>query len=191
MDRENFLKLLKAKTEEKIPDEVAFENGFQLFYQYLISLFNRKEDEVALFILDDREILKFLYPTFLRKSGAIPKNYRKSFVWKLISQKKGFIDNEFDKAEHLKFFESVREKRYVRPEERKKERPPVAIQKIIGVPLMKGEKVFGAVEVSKKGETPEEAGDDFTQEDLKKLEDITRDVTDILFSIYKRFILNK
>ncbi len=141
MKMENFLTILRSKTNPDLPLKTSFEKGFELFYNFLIDTFKRKEEEVAIFILDDRNILKFLYPIYLRKAGAIPKDYKKSFVWRLINAQKGIIDNDFKTAIHLNFFENAKEKN----------KSPEPIEKIMGLPLIKNDKVYGAIEISKKG----------------------------------------
>ncbi len=183
MEKENFLKLIKSKSNQKLHPKVAFESVFELLYEYLKDTFKRKEDEVAIFILDKRNILNFLYPAYLGKVGVIPKDYKKSFVWRLIEEKRGIIDNNFETAIHLHFFESAKDK--------KKDLPHDPIQKIMGIPLVKDDLIFGAIEISKKGKNLNSAGEDFSKKDLNKLKEIVNDTIDTLFAVYDKFISKK
>ena len=62
---------------------------------------------------------------------------------------------------HVSFFESIKIKDRALP-----------IQKMITAPIFDGEEAVGVVQISRKGETPRDAGPDFTTADLKKAEEL-------------------
>jgi hypothetical protein len=64
-------------------------------------------------------------------------------------------------VKHVAFFESV-----------KLRERPVPIQKMVTVPIMYGGEPVGVAQLSRKGDTPSEAGPDFSNADVRKAEEI-------------------
>ena len=62
--------------------------------------------------------------------------------------------NNVPMVKHVAFFESVKLKEKAVP-----------IQKMITVPILHGGEAVGVAQISRKGETPREAGPDFTPSD--------------------------
>jgi hypothetical protein len=70
------------------------------------------------------------------------------------------VQNNVPAVKHVAFFESVK----IRSR-------PVPIQKMITVPLLYRNGVAGVAQISRKGETPADAGPDFSAGDVKKAEE--------------------
>jgi len=70
--------------------------------------------------------------------------------------------NNVPMVKHVSFFESVKIK----------DRPAVPIQKMITVPILLRGEVVGVAQVSRKGDSPAEAGPDFTQADVAKAQNL-------------------
>jgi hypothetical protein len=64
-------------------------------------------------------------------------------------------------VKHVAFFESVKLREKMVP-----------IQKMITVPIMLAGEAVGVAQISRKGETPAEAGPDFSQADVKRAQEI-------------------
>ena len=69
--------------------------------------------------------------------------------------------NNVPMVKHVAFFEAV-----------KLRDRAVPIQKMITVPILLGDEAIGVAQISRKGETPAEAGPDFTGADVRKAQDI-------------------
>jgi len=118
------------------------------------------EDEIAILLVDQRRNLKFYRPKYLAHSGVIPTTYARSLVTKVYQTGAGSIDNRFQATPHLGVFEGI-----------KKNNPNVSqIHKIMCLPLRTSKGIiFGAVEISRKGATPEAAGADWSHMDLERV----------------------
>ena len=57
---------------------------------------------------------------------------------------------------------------------------PVPIQKMITVPILNADEAIGVAQISRKGESPAEAGPDFSGADVRKAEDFFRQVAPYL-----------
>jgi len=80
-----------------------------------------------------------------------------------------FLSNSFMRVKHVSLFESVRLGAAAQEEDRSQDQLP--IQKIMSVPVgPAGGNVIGVAQVSRKGLDASVAGADFTNEDLKLLE---------------------
>jgi GAF domain-containing protein len=88
------------------------------------------------------------------------------------------LSNNFMRVKHVSLFEAV--KLGAEAEDRSLEQMP--IQKIISVPVALSDgNVVGVVQVSRKGLDPSVAGADFTNEDLKQLEQMAEIVARMPF----------
>lgn len=133
---------------------------------FICRAFRVQAEEVAIFSLDpERELLCFLWPEKLQKSGLIPLSSSTSLAARTVRENKAFLDNHFAAAHHTFIFEAV-------PLGRDSKGTP--IQKIISSPLPGNGYTKGVIQVSRKGDDPTSAGDDFSKNDLKILVEIAQ-----------------
>ena len=130
--------------------------------KYVAGAFGAKPDEVAiLFLTSDTRHLRFVAPRKFADLGTIPVTKRDSIAVNIFGRKVGEAMNNVPMVKHVAFFESV-----------KLRDRAVPIQKMITVPILQGEDAIGVAQISRKGETPGEAGPDFTAADVRKAQDI-------------------
>jgi GAF domain-containing protein len=130
----------------------------------LAKIFRVQYTEVALLRLDGG-VLRFVFPEYLRTSGAIPLSSKAVAAHTALS-KKAEIFNNFARVKHASIFETIK------PEGDNSEQPaaPSPIQKLMSVPIMDRESaVVGVIQISRKGHDPKYA-QDFSREDLHDLE---------------------
>ena len=126
------------------------------------SQFGNKTDEVAILMTtSDRKHLRFAAPRKFTELGTIPVTKRDSIAVTIFNRGTGEAMNNVPMVKHVAFFESVKIRDRVAP-----------IQKMVTVPIKHDGEVVGVAQVSRKGETPSEAGTDFTAADVKKAEDL-------------------
>ena len=126
------------------------------------SLFGAKNDEVAILIrTSDGAHLRFVAPRKFSDLGTIPVTKRDSIAVNVLGRKTGEAMNNVPMVKHVAFFESVKLREKMVP-----------IQKMITVPILLEGEAVGVAQVSRKGETPAEAGPDFSQADVKRAQDI-------------------
>jgi len=131
--------------------------------------FRVKAEEVAIFSLDpERELLCFLWPEKLQQSGLIPLSSSTSLAARTVRENKAYLDNHFAASHHTFIFEKV-------PLGQDSKGAP--IQKILSAPLPGNGHIKGVIQVSRKGEDPNSAGDDFTKNDLQILVEISRTIS--------------
>lgn len=131
----------------------------------LAQILRVQRNEVALLRVD-KGSLRFLYPVELRTAGLIPLS-SSAVAARTVSTGTNLLSNAFARVKHASLFESV-----------KLNDPPdtdttgqLPIQKIMSVPVAHPDGVVvGVIQISRKGLDPSLAGNDFTGEDLKHLE---------------------
>ncbi len=124
--------------------------------------FSVKLDEVAiLHLVQNGNILAFLYPFKLQKVGSIPMTSATSLAVRTAREKRPEAINSFASQKHPTIFEAVD----LGTDSKEKN----AIQKIMSAPLIADGKVVGVVQVSRKGKNSPTAGPDFTIKDLTAL----------------------
>ena len=134
------------------------------------SAFGAKTDEVAILILtSDEKHLRFLAPRKFANLGTIPVSKRDSIAVTILGKKTGEAMNNVPMVKHVSFFESV-----------KLRERPAPIQKMITVPILHKDQAIGVAQISRKGESPAEAGPDFTSADVKKAQDLFQAVAPYL-----------
>ncbi len=128
------------------------------FYMHNLEL---QEDEVAIFLTNkEKTALSFAYPPYLTDSGIIPVDSPDAVVSQIYRTGNAFIDNRFLDKDHLSVFEFIKS-----PQSETK-----IIWKMIGALIVhRGEKI-GVIEISKRRSAFTDVGTDFTQDDLKFLE---------------------
>jgi hypothetical protein len=145
------------------------DSGEQIRWNRAIELvskhFSVQIHEVAILGLtpDDR-FLRFLMPDNLKPIGRIPLSSTSSLAVRTLREQRAEVINHFSVVPHASVFEAVPISDSQRSE---------AIQKIMSVPVVVGEKVIGVTQVSRKGNSSAEAGPDFTHVQLRELKAIT------------------
>ena len=126
-------------------------------------IFNVKSTEIALLELDGN-LLKFIYPAELRKAGAIPLS-SSAVAARTARTKRSELFNSFERVKHSSVFEVVKLGEAGTNSE--------VIQKLMSVPVLaKAGEVIGVIQVSRKAQRVASAGDDFTSDELRKLESV-------------------
>jgi len=124
--------------------------------------FSCKADEVAILRLSmDGRHLRFVAPRPFAALRPIPVTKRNSIAVGVLGRRTGEVINNVPMVKHVSFFESI-----------KLRDKPVPIQKMVTTPLLVKGQAIGVAEVSRKGETPREAGADFTASDLHRAREI-------------------
>ncbi len=130
----------------------------------LAKIFRVQYTEVALLRLEGG-LLRFIFPEYLRTTGAIPLSSKAVAAHTALS-KKPEIFNNFARVKHASIFETIK------PSTNDSDDPaPLApIQKLMSVPMMDRDSVVvGVIQISRKGLDPKLA-QDFSREDLHDLE---------------------
>jgi GAF domain-containing protein len=129
----------------------------------LAKIFSVQYTEVALLRLEERS-LRFVFPEYLRTSGAIPLSSKAVAAHTALS-KKAEIFNNFARVKHASIFETIK------PSANGEEvAAPAPIQKLMSVPILdRNSLVVGVIQISRKGLDPKSAKD-FSREDLHDLE---------------------
>jgi hypothetical protein len=161
---DDLLELLAAMASKK--SEVA--NPRDLFLDMaervvkgVVGTFGCKADEVAiLMVTSDNKHLRFAAPRKFADLGTIPVTKRDSIAVNILGRKSGEAMNNVPMVKHVAFFESVKLRDRVLP-----------IQKMVTVPILQGAQAVGVAQISRKGETPAQAGPDFTQGDVRRAQE--------------------
>jgi hypothetical protein len=123
--------------------------------KHVSGVFGTKGDEVAILVLtSDLKHLRFAAPRKFSTLGTIPVTKRDSIAVNILGRRAGEAMNNVPMVKHVAFFESVK----------LRDRP------------------LGVAQISRKGETPAEAGPDFSGSDVQKAQEIFRAVGPILHS---------
>jgi len=124
--------------------------------------FSCRQDEVAILLLStDGRHLRFVAPRAFAELGSIPVTKRDSIAVGVLSRRTGEVINNVPMVKHVSFFESI-----------KLRDKPVPIQKMVTTPLLVKGQAVGVAEISRKGESPRDAGADFTANDLRRAKEI-------------------
>jgi GAF domain-containing protein len=130
---------------------------------FLARVYGVADDEIALFLLDDRRtVLHFLWPERLKQVGFIPFSSGDSLAARTAREERVFLTNTFASQQHASFFEKIRLKEGTRER-------PLPIQKNISVPMVVDGQVKGVIQVSRKGLTDSAGLPDFSDEDAARL----------------------
>jgi hypothetical protein len=132
--------------------------------------FSCRQDEVAILLLStDGRHLRFVAPRRFADLGSIPVTKRDSIAVGVLSRRAGEVTNNVPMVRHVSFFESI-----------KLRDKPVPIQKMVTAPLLMRGQAIGVAQISRKGETPREAGPDFSAADLKRAQELLDAITPYL-----------
>jgi hypothetical protein len=134
-----------------------FDRALEMLHRWLATTLDVDDNEVAILLVDGNDTLRFFRPQYLERSGKIPLSYTKSFVTKVIQECKPRIENRFASTPHLSFFEGLD----------KESAAAAVIQKMMCIPLTTTTgRIFGALQICRKGPSPQEAGPDWTSQEL-------------------------
>ena len=127
----------------------------------IAQVFRVATDEIAILeLMPSGKSLSFVLPQKLRAVGTIPLTSTAALAARTARERRLDIVNNFASARHASVFEGV-------PLDG---RQGEAIHKIISAPILRGDKVIGVVQISRKGQSPVDAGPDFTSRDLSELQ---------------------
>jgi hypothetical protein len=119
--------------------------------------FSCRHEEVAILLLSgDGRHLRFVAPRRFVDMGSIPLTKRDSIAVNVLARRVGEVNNNVPTVKHVAFFETVKVKD-----------KPAPIQKMVSTPIVFEGRPIGVAQVSRKGETPRDAGPDFTPGDLE------------------------
>ena len=154
------------------PLELFFEMA-QRVVKSVSAEFGTKGDEVAiLFLTTDGKHLRFAAPRRFSDLGTIPITKRDSIAVNILGKTAGEALNNVPVVKHVAFFESIKIRDRATP-----------IQKMITVPILHDGEAVGVAQISRKGDTPRDAGPDFTPVDVRKAEEIFRLVGPFLAAV--------
>jgi hypothetical protein len=160
----------RRKADMQNPQELFLDMAERIV-KHVCSVFQAKPDEVAILVLTtDQKHLRFVAPRKFLELGTIPVTKRDSIAVAVFGRKAGEALNNVPMVKHVAFFESVKLRDKVLP-----------IQKMITVPILSHGQVVGVAQVSRKGESPAQAGPDFTPGDVKKAQDMFEVVGPLLY----------
>lgn len=126
--------------------------------------FGVQAHEVAVLgLTSDERSLQFLAPESLRAVGQIPLSSTKALAARTFREGRSEAINHFVVVPHASVFEAVPIAENVRAE---------AIQKIMSVPIIFGNRIIGVLQVSRRGKAASDAGPDFTSPQLRELKTI-------------------
>lgn len=142
---------------------------YEVAIQALRQVFNLLPDEIAILSVDrENEVLRFVWPAKLQKSGTIPISSRDSLAARTFRENKAVANNRFAAIFHASIFEQVK----LAPEVKERPQP---IQKILSAPLPATDGTpTGVIQISRKGSDSNAVGPDFTREDLASLIEISK-----------------
>ena len=153
--------MARKKSEVENPREL-FHDMAERIVKAAGAMFAVKADEVAILVMtSDAKQLRFVAPRKLADLGTIPVSKRDSIAVNILAKRAGEAMNNVPMVKHVAFFESVKLREKVVP-----------IQKMITVPILSSGQAVGVAQISRKGETPAQAGPDFTPGDVKKAEEL-------------------
>ena len=152
---ENLLPLESILGEGISPQDVS---------KVLAKVFRVAHTEVALLKLEGG-LLKFVFPEYLRTTGAIPISSKAVAAHTALS-KKAEIFNNFARVKHASIFETIKSVGV----DADVPASPAPIQKLMSVPILdQHSAVMGVLQISRKGLDPRHT-QDFSREDLHDLE---------------------
>ena len=161
----------------------AFEETLSCIVGHLARLYEVSLDEVAVLLRRHRggnEVLRFAYPLEFLRAGRTEfpvMGTKPSFAGRTLASREALLVNRAAVERHLDAFEKI-------PTQ---ERPGIPIQRLMSVPLWGAPgNPIGVLQVSRKGPTPEDAGPEFTPEDLARLRTVGQQVGPYLLRVTPR-----
>jgi len=115
----------------------------------------------------EKDVLNFLFPAELKAAGFIPLSSSKAVAARTASTRKVELFNNFVIVQHANIFETIK----LATLEQSANPGENVIQKLMSTPVTDSKHdVLGVIQVCRKGASQEEAGSDFTLNDLQNLE---------------------
>ncbi len=161
--------MVKSRDASSDSRDVLLDVGDRIV-KVLSAQFRVQPDEVAILMLaGNGKHLRFVAPRQFADLGTIPVTKRDSIAVNILSRKQGEATNNVRMVRHVSFFESVKLRERAAP-----------IQKMITVPMAYEGKPIGVAQISRKGESPSEAGPDFQEPDVRRAEQFFEQVAQYL-----------
>jgi hypothetical protein len=150
--------IAKLKIELSKGDrEAAFPAVIQGIEQFYKENFFLSEHEVAIFLTNqEKTVLSFACPKYLVNSGMIPVSSTDAITSSIFRTGRGILENNLQQQKHLSIFEIIRT-----PEGEMK-----PIWKMIGALIAVEDDKIGVIEISRRANKPEDADEDFSENDL-------------------------
>ncbi len=137
--------------------EASFWEVIKEIEQFYKDNFYLDEYEVAIFLANqEKNVLSFACPKYLVNSGMIPASSTEALAATVFRTGRGMIENNLQQLKHLAIFEIIRT-----PEGELK-----PIWKMICALIAVEDDKIGVIEISRRANSPEEAGEDFSENDL-------------------------
>lgn len=154
--------IAKLKMElNKEDKEEVFEAAIKEIESYYKENLRLDDYEVAIFLTnEEKTILSFACPEYLVNSGMIPVSSTEAFTASIFRSGRSIFENNFQQQKHLGIFEIIRT-----PEGK-----ILPIWKMIGAVIEVEKDRIGVIEISRRGVSLEDAGEDFAEKDLLFLE---------------------
>lgn len=130
-------------------------------------LFRVTKAEVAL-LRTERDVLNFVFPAELKTAGFIPLSSASAVAARTANSRKVELFNNFVIVQHANVFESIKLSALGQSD-----RPGAnTIQKLMTTPVIDQQQhVLGVLQICRKGISQDDAGPDFTLNDLQNLEE--------------------
>ena len=167
--------ILKLKIELSKKDK---KEGFALAIDSIASFYMENyqisKNEIAILLTNkEKTMLSFAHPPYLINSGMIPINLGEAIASRVYTTGKGFMDNNLQQQRHLFIFESIKT-----PENK-----IIPIWKMISAKIGFESVSLGIIEISRRSQKFQDAGPDFTFEDLQFLENSIKKVSPLLLGV--------
>lgn len=141
---------------------------YDLAAQALRQAFKLQPDEVAVLTIDrENDVLRFVWPKRLQKSGTIPVTSKDSLAARTCRENKTIANNRFAATFHASIFESIKHDP-AHPDR------PQPIQKILSAPLPGEGGPCGVIQLSRRGAESNQVGADFSADDVAAMDEIVK-----------------
>ncbi len=150
--------IAKLKIEISKGDrETAFGAVIQEIEQFYKENFFLGDYEVAIFLTNqEKTVMSFACPKYLINAGMIPVSSTEAITSSIFRTGRGIVANSLQQQKHLSIFEIIRT-----PEGEMK-----PIWKMIAALIAVEDDKIGVIEISRRANKPEEADEDFSENDL-------------------------
>jgi hypothetical protein len=154
--------IVKLKMElDKNDPETTFGAVLNAIEEYYTDNLFLNPYEVSILLTNkEKTILSFASPAYLINSGMIPVTSTEAYAATIYRTGRSFIENNFQQQKHLGIFEIIRT-----PEGK-----IMPIHKMMGTTIATEEEKIGVIEISRRGSSDRDIGDDFTPSELQFLE---------------------
>lgn len=150
--------IAKLKIEISKGDrEAAFWAVIEEIEKFYKENFFLGDHEVAIFLANqEKTVMSFACPKYLVNSGMIPVSSTDAITSSIYRSGRGIVENNLQQQKHLSIFEIIRTPEgHMRP-----------IWKMIGSLIAVDEDKIGVIEISRRAGKPEDADEDFSENDL-------------------------